>query len=255
MDIKHKLKTSWPFRILFFFVVIFAVGLWYFSIPALIIWAIYKKSKAPSAFKHFASVSIALLFLVITVVVWSSKSETTPTNNQAQVVSNQQESKPAQTAQQSFADSELTEDSVRAEINKLDGIRSMSGNEITSVELIDNGGTEDIADDKIVSVTYKPKSVWDEADTVKKIADTTVAVSEKLFKHPKVGMVRVITTGDFTDQYGQSETGNAVRIGLQRSTAEKLNWDTFKDMVFVDYNKLLDIADEQWMHAAIRKAL
>jgi hypothetical protein len=255
MDIKHRLKTSWPFRIVFAIGVIFAIGLWYVSIPALIIWAIYKKSKAPKALKHFASVCIALLFLVITIGVWSSKPATTESGGQAQVASNQQESKPAQAAHQSFVESELTEDSVRAEINKLDGIRSMSGNEITSVELIDNGGTEDIIDDKIVAITYKPKSVWDEADTVKKTADTTVAASEKLFKHPKVGMVRVITTGDFTDQYGQSETGNAVRMGLQRSTAEKLNWDTFKDMVFLDYNKLLDIADEQWMHAAIRKAL
>ena len=255
MDIKHKLKTSWPFRILFFFVTIFAIGLWYISIPALIIWAIYKKSKASSALKHFASVCIGLLFLVIAIVVWSSNSETPSTGGQTEQASNQEESQPVKANQQSFVDSELTEDSVKAEINKLDGIRSMSGSEITSVELIDNGGTEEIADDKIVAITYKPKSVWDEKDTVKKTADTTVAASEKLFKHPKVGMVRVITQGEFTDQYGQSETGNAVRIGLQRTTAEKLNWETFKDMVFVDYAKLLSIADEEWMHAAIRKSL
>lgn len=154
-----------------------------------------------------------------------------------------------------FADSELTDSSVRKEVEKLKGLRTMSGNEITEIKIVENMGTENVTDDQIVILTYKPKSVWDEKDTVQMTANTAVEVSERLFKHPKVGMVRVTTLGNFTDQYGNSKSENAVRIGLQRATAEKLNYDTFKDMVLLDYNKLLDIADELWMHAALRKEL
>src|SRR3989344_6590120 len=127
----------------------------------------------------------------------------------------------------------------------------MKAEAVTKFEIIDYGGTEDIPDDKIVFITYNPKSVLDEKDFVKMSADTIVAVSESLFKHPKVGFVRVWTEGSFSDQYGKQETISAVKLGLSKKTADKIQWDNFKDLVQVDYNKLLDIADEKTIHPAV----
>ena len=155
-----------------------------------------------------------------------------------------------------FPQSDLTEQSVRSEIGDLSSSTgAMKGEAIVSVELIDDMGTEDVPDDKIVFITYKPKSVLDEKYFVKTSADTLVAVSERLFKHPKVGLVRVWTQGEFTDAYGQTNTENAVKLGLSRKTAEKINWENFKDLVLVDYNKLLDIADENSIYPAVKKNL
>jgi len=43
--------------------------------------------------------------------------------------------------------------------------------------------------------------------------------------------------------------------GIGRKTAEKINWENFKDLVLVDYNKLLDIADENSIYPAVKKNL
>ena len=155
-----------------------------------------------------------------------------------------------------FEETELTEQSVRSEITDLSiETGAMSGEDIVSVDLIDDMGTEDVPDDKIVFITYKPEALLDEKHLVRKSADTLITVSEKLFKHPKVGLVRVWTQGEFTDPYGQTTTENAVKLGLSRKTAEKINCENFKDLVLVDYNKLLDIADENSIYPAVKKNL
>ncbi len=162
---------------------------------------------------------------------------------------------PTKTISKSFAEKELSEESVRAEISKLSFGRSMAGQDIESVELIDNLGTDNPLDDKIVALTYNPKSIWDAKDLVKKTTDTTLALSEGLFKHPKVSLIRVFTKTVFTDSYGKEDTENAVKIELKRATVDKIDWVNFKIMVLVDYNKLLDVADFVWIHPSIKKAL
>ena len=157
---------------------------------------------------------------------------------------------------QSFSESELSETTIRSEIGTLKGsLRALKADDLTKVEIIDYAGTEAVSDDKIVFLTYKPKSTWDEKDAVKTAADTTVAVSQRLFTHSKVGFVRVWIEGDFTDQYGKSSSEPAVKFGLSKDTANKIEWDKFKDLVFVDYTKLSNIADEKYIHPAIGKAL
>jgi len=159
------------------------------------------------------------------------------------------------TQNSNFPQSDLTEQSVRAEISSISDMWTMKPEEIVKVQIIDFGGTEDIKDDKIVFLTYQPKSVLNEKDFLRSSANTLVEVSEKLFQNPKVGMVRVWTEGSFSDQYGKQETIPAVKLGLSRKTADKIQWDNFKDLVQVDYNKLLDIADEKTIHPAVAKSL
>lgn len=153
-----------------------------------------------------------------------------------------------------FKDQKVTEESVKSALANLEDIlyRVMTEKEITQVEVLDNAGTEDVPDDKVVHAYFKPKSVWDEKHTLGMTAGTAVAVMKRLFVHPKITSVTVWVEGDFIDKYGKSSTETAVRVGLDKPTADKIEWENFRDMVLVDYNKLFDIADT-YVHPAIRK--
>lgn len=154
-----------------------------------------------------------------------------------------------------FDQKEVTENNIKEVLLKLEDISYavMSENEITQIKIFDNIGTEDVTDDKVVHIYFKPKSVWDEKDTLKKTAGTTVEVAKRLFTHPKITDVWVWVEGDFTDAYGKSNTATAARIELSKKTADKIDWANFKDMVMVDYNKLFNIADGKYIHPAILK--
>lgn len=149
---------------------------------------------------------------------------------------------------------EITEDVVRAEVQELPGF-TMEGGELVDVRVVEHMGTEDNPDDRIVYLHYRPESIWDDKSLVKETARTAVEVMEKLFKNPKVGLVSVWVETEFTDQYGKSSVENAVKVGLERATADKIEWENFKDLVLLDYNRLLDIADAKYIHPAVRKNL
>lgn len=188
--------------------------------------------------KKLLSVSNKFLPLLFVLLLLSGCSKSTPSTNSS-----------------SFINSELSEASVKSEVSNISSMWTMKPEEIVKVQIIDYGGTEDIKDDKIVFITYQPKSVLNEKDFVRSSANTLVEVSEKLFQNPKVGMVRVWAEGSFTDQYGKQETSPGVKLALSKKTAEKIQWDNFKKLVEVDYNKLLDIADEKTIAPAVSKNL
>jgi NADPH-dependent 2,4-dienoyl-CoA reductase/sulfur reductase-like enzyme len=158
-----------------------------------------------------------------------------------------------------FKDQEVTEESIKSVLANLKeaSYSVMSEKEITQIEVSDDlaGISEDISDGKIITVHFKPEDVWDAKDSLKMTAGTAVAVMRRLFAHPKTVSVTVWVDGDFTDQYGKTETAKATLVQITRQTADKIEWDKFKDMVLVDYNKLFDIADTQYIHPAILKAI
>ena len=126
---------------------------------------------------------------------------------------------------------------------------AMSKNDLKEIKIND-----DIPNDVYVLLSYKPEA-WDEKQAVRLTADTLVTASEKLFNNPIITRVWVTTLGNFTDQYGKSYEAVAVRFGLNKETAQKINWKEFKDMVFVDYNALLRIADEKYISPSILNKL
>lgn len=148
---------------------------------------------------------------------------------------------------------EITEDAVRAEIRDLPSI-ALDEDELNRVEIVEHLGTDD-PNDQIVNLRYQDESFWDEKVLMKTAATTAVEAMSRLFKNPRVGLVRVWVETEFTDQYGKKSMETAVRVGLERTTADKIEWENFKDWVLVDYNRLLDIADEKYIHPAVRKEL
>lgn len=154
----------------------------------------------------------------------------------------------------------LTEESVKAQVIKLEDSsqRVMGKKELSRVEVIDDFRVmeENFKPSYvIVSLFYKPKDIWDEKWLLKVTTSTTAAASELLFANPKVSVVRVTTLVDFTDSYGKPVEQKAVQIEIYKETANKINWKMMKEMTLVDYNKLLNIADDVFIHRAIKSKL
>lgn len=167
--------------------------------------------------------------------------------------------KPQPTKQ--LAKDELSSDSIKAQVIKLGGkeFGVMGKDEFVKVEVNDDFGSmkanEVTPQFKIVNVYYKPKDVWDEKMLMKYTCRTSAFVSEALLANPKVSKVSVWTLTDFTNSYGKTSEETAVRIGVGRETASNVVWSTFKEMVLDDYNSLLKIADDVYIHPAIQKEL
>jgi len=161
-----------------------------------------------------------------------------------------------------FVDSKIiTKDQIRNVVSPLEdiGYGVMGGKELNQIKIDTDLSNDDVSvkyEDmtKIVHLYYKPEA-WDEKNLMTKATGTAVAVMEELFANKNISSVWVWVMGDFTDQYGKTTEGNGIRIGLKRTTAEKIEWKNFKEMVLLDYNKLLNIADEVYIHPAVRKAL
>lgn len=131
----------------------------------------------------------------------------------------------------------------------------VSENEIAEIKVSNYLVNPDKPNEKMIEVKFKPVSNWDEKHLMTKATGTTVEVARRLFANPNVGLVTVIFDGEFTDNYGKKEVGQAIRLALKRETADKIQWEQFRDMVLNDYKKLLDIADTKFIHASISKNL
>lgn len=155
----------------------------------------------------------------------------------------------------------LSEESIKSQVIKLGGkeFGVMGKDEFVKVEINDDFGSmkanEVTPQFKIVNVYYKPKGIWDEKMLMKYACRTSVFVSEALLANPKVSKVSVWTLTDFTNSYGKTSEETAVRIGIGRETASNIVWSTFKEMVLDDYNSLLKITDDVYIHPGVKKEL
>lgn len=167
--------------------------------------------------------------------------------------------------EQEFQNQEITEENVNLALLNPDKI--LREDEISRVEVADYFPDEyDVSEelfkeaeggsvDKIVTIYYKPGITWNEKDLLRKTVDTTVKASKRLFSNQRLGFLTIVTEGDFTDQYGNTETRDAVKVGLSKETVSKINWENFEDMVYVDYKKLFEIADSQYLHPSVQRTL
>lgn len=164
--------------------------------------------------------------------------------------------KKTETPQIPFSQQAVTEISIREAIEHLRGVSVELEGNITKIEVIDYAGTLEIPDDKIVIVYYKPESIWDEKHAIRIAVHTAIKTMETLFENPKVAEVVMRQQGDFTDKYGETTTETAVRIKMDKETANKIaNWEVVDDRAFGDYNTFFDLAELQYVHPAIGKAL
>ena len=75
--------------------------------------------------------------------------------------------------------------------------------------------------------------------------DDATKMFEKLFKDPRVKLVRITTYLEGVDAYGQKVTNVGTRFIMSRETADKINWDNFL------YSRLPDVADEAYINPVL----
>jgi uncharacterized protein YdeI (BOF family) len=155
-----------------------------------------------------------------------------------------------------FSQQEVTESSVQEVIERLRGVSVELEGNVTKVEVSKDYSTQDIPGGKLVVVYYNPESVWDEKDAMEVAVHTAIKTMEALFENPKIARVVIRQQGDFTDKYGKTKTELAIRIAMDKETADKVaDWETVDDRAWGDYNTFLNLADLQYVHPAISKGL
>lgn len=160
-----------------------------------------------------------------------------------------------QNSQSIFATKEVTEDTVRSEI---EGVRE-SGyrielDDISKIDVIKQvKEAENLSETYAINVFYTFEA-WDNEDVMKIAAASSVELFERLFSHPQIVRVATFAEQDFTDQYGKTNTTTAVKFIMDRDTASKIDWNGVKDTVLIDYKALFPLTDYT-IHAAIGKDL
>jgi len=153
-----------------------------------------------------------------------------------------------------FAEQPVTEASVRDVLKGLKGI-SVDLKNITKVEVLDDFDTPE-PEDKIVHVYYLPQALWDEKDAMRVAVHTSIKAMEALFKNPKVKRVTMWQQGKFTDKYGKESIETAIRITMDRETADKIvDWKKVDEQAWSDYKTFFDLAELQFVHPAVFKGL
>jgi hypothetical protein len=97
------------------------------------------------------------------------------------------------------------------------------------------------------------ETVWDETALVRDAYELLVKYGREAFKVNGVDEVRVNVKTSFQDQYGQSETEDAVRITMTKAAFGKFNWDELKYQSV--WRGISDASDEYYLHPAIERNL
>lgn len=151
----------------------------------------------------------------------------------------------------SFANQPITEETVRAEIEgDLKNIQKIKIGDYLGMRY-----GEDYLYDQYIDIHYNMGDVWDEKAFVKKTILNSIDVSQKLFKNPNVTRVTIYSMTEFTDIYGNPKEGTGMKICLYRETADKINWEGFKNKALINYNDCFLVIDEYYIHPGIQKKL
>lgn len=106
-----------------------------------------------------------------------------------------------------------------------------------------------------VTITYDLGFVNDNKDVLRKSSEDTINMMEKLFKDSRITSVTVISQGEFTDQYGKDNYEDAVRITINKATADKIDWNGIKSRLYGDVSALINVADTYSVHPSVLKSL
>ncbi|MDO3680658.1 hypothetical protein [Paenibacillus ehimensis] len=151
-----------------------------------------------------------------------------------------------------WPDVQLSEETIKTALNDLKGLGYIKLDDKTLKAIEVRGDSET---SKMINIRLDPGTVWDETDFAEKMANSIVYYGEILFKHPNIKEVTLWGYTSFTDQYGKSNEALAVKIGWDKETADKVDFNKFKDMALADYKRSFNIATQYYFHPAIYKNL
>ncbi|TFH48506.1 MAG: hypothetical protein E4G89_06175 [Methanothrix sp.] len=104
-----------------------------------------------------------------------------------------------------------------------------------------------------IIIKVAPWETWNTEMFVLGTTNTATEVFGLLFSNPTVERVYYWQNQIFIDAYGNEDISKAVAFDMRKETAMKINWDNFKDLVLVDYKNLFNVADDTYIHPAIKK--
>jgi hypothetical protein len=134
----------------------------------------------------------------------------------------------------------LTEQSVRSLIEDEAGY-GLGSTDIHRISEVSIGSTENFT---TVSVHNRGQAYWDSNDIFETGVANSYAISRAIFEnYDSVDEVVSFTEANSTDQYGNTESSTAVKVAVNRETAEKVNWDGIQDRIIRDYSHWLEVSD------------
>lgn len=150
-------------------------------------------------------------------------------------VKKQEAPKPQTTTSQTPA--ELNNDSVKSIIGGGSDIRSIN---------VQNGA---------VTINYNLDAIWDEDAAVRQTSEDAIDYMKKLFQDSRVNSVTVTSYSTFTDKYGKDHDEMVVKITINKDTANKIDWDGVKDLIYTDKGHLLKISDSYSINPSVYNEL
>lgn len=103
-----------------------------------------------------------------------------------------------------------------------------------------------VYNDGVVVITRKMKENLTPSMTLNGARIDSTDIFKRLFKDERVSKVTVISTAAFVDSYGQTSQKKGTEFTLTRSTAQKINWDSFL------FGNLDNVADGYYIHPALK---
>lgn len=105
----------------------------------------------------------------------------------------------------------------------------------------------DTSDGSLAVNIVRKRSEFSDSSIISGSARSAHEYMSELFNHPEVSAVAVVTLGDFTDKFGQTNEAIAVRYLMTRDTADKVNWDGLTK----NHESLARIAEIAYIHPTL----
>ena len=117
---------------------------------------------------------------------------------------------------------------------------------IIELQVNDNLGTPDKTDKIIIAKLYADENLTTNMTRDGILMDSKDLFQE-LFKHKEISETVLMWNLTLVDQYGNESVDTVLKVGLDRATADKINWKNFH------YKNFENIAPQYFVHPALLK--
>lgn len=143
---------------------------------------------------------------------------------------------------------EKTIDEVVKEIiyDKVGKKSNMGEKRIIELQVNDNLGTPDKTDKIIIAKLYANENLTTNLTRDGILMDSK-DLFEEIFKHKEISEAVLMWNLTLVDQYGNESVDTVLKVGLDRATADKINWKNFS------YKNFENVAPQYFVHPALLK--
>ncbi len=122
----------------------------------------------------------------------------------------------------------------------------MGEKRVIELQVNDNLGTPDKTDKIIIAKLYADENLTTNMTRDGILMDSKDLFQE-MFKHKEISEAVLMWNLTLVDQYGNESVDTVLKVGLDRATADKINWKNFY------YKNFENIAPQYFVHPALLK--